>query len=368
MLHNLTTWQAVVLDSWDQNKAATKAVIVKQSFEFDGQGHVFPMENSDDIIMADEMHGEPVSSSLKHANEAVPFKKGFELYGNLTAYPPKSKQAKVIEVCLSLVQEQTTIFNKVLRVTGERTWQPSLLGTKASDPQRLKPTPLTYENTYGGVDANKPERVFETNPVGIGYKVKNYKGSKLPCVEYPNQFIKHPKKEIAAASYGAIAAFWQPRLSLMPDIEQEQMMSGEYPYKNKLSAHFYNCAPQDQQLNITFKPDTQLVLKGVLPNRDYHQHVSVALPFQPPLVAIIKGENQTFIDLTCDTLILDADANVFHLLWRKNVAKAEVSAHANIVIQQNEKQAVTKSDALNEQSSEVNQANPVNNNSHQVIS
>jgi hypothetical protein len=41
----------------------------------------------------------------------------------------------------------------------------------------------------------------------------------------------------------------------------------------------------------------------------------------PPEVALINGEDQVFIELTCDTLVIDADANVFHLVWRKSMDK-----------------------------------------------
>ena len=360
MLHNFSNWQATIADNWLANKQACKTIIVKQSFEFNDKGQVFPLESSaenTDIIMADEMLGEPNASSLTAACETMPFKQGFEIYGCLTAYPPKSKQAKVIEVYLSLyeqiqqpAQEQTTgqpqgqahnqltdkretRLNKLLRVTGERQWQSSLIGTKASDPKVLSPVALHYENTYGGIDANKPDKVYEQNPAGSGYRLKQPKGQKLPPVEYPKKLLTHPKKAGVAASYAPIPQFWQPRLDLLPEIDERATMAGEYPFQSALPLNTYNYAPQDQQLAITFNKNLILSLKGLLPNLDYHQQVDIPLPYQPPQVAVIQGEHQAYVDLTCDTLVLDGDANSFHLIWRHSMATSELSPYATIVVQ-----------------------------------
>jgi hypothetical protein len=322
MLHNLSPWQAITLDNWQKDKQKCLTLVVKQSFEYDDNGNVFPMETSEDIIMADEMLAEPTTSSLKTANEAVAFKKGFELYGNLTAYPPKAKQAKVIEVNVSLKQEDKVLFSKTLRVTGDRVWQQSLLGKTASAPQLLKPTALAYENTYGGLDTEKTDKIFAENPAGKGFRVKQIKGSPLPKVEYPTNFLKHPKKQISPASYCALPLFWQPRLALLAEIDQEALMAGEYPYQSEMNADVFNCAPQDQQLAINFTNAITLELKGVSPNKDYHYVTQVPLPYMPPEVALINGEDQVFLELTCDTLVIDADANAFHLVWRKSLVKS----------------------------------------------
>jgi len=339
MLHNLSTWQAVMVESWQQNKQKHLTLVVKQSFEYDDNGKVFAKENSEEIAMADKMVAEPTTSSLKIANEAVAFKKGFELYGNMTAYPPKAKQAKVVEVNLSLKQDNDLVFSKTLRVTGHRIWQSSLFGKTASDPKALAPTELSYENSYGGVDSENAEKIFAENPAGKGFRVKQVKGSELPCVEYPKQFLSHPKNKIPPASYGAIPQFWQPRLALLPEVEQTALMAGEYPYLDELANETFNCAPQDQQLDLCFSSAMVLSLKGLSPNKEYQYSTDISLPYYPPLVALINGEEQSFIDLSCDTLVLDADANTFHLVWRKSIAKSAnnknaINAYSQVIVQQ----------------------------------
>ncbi|WP_448565337.1 DUF2169 family type VI secretion system accessory protein [Thalassotalea ganghwensis] len=333
MLHNLSPWQATLTENWLADTTACKTLTVKQSYEFDASGQVYVLSPSIDICMAEQMSGEPNSSSLIQALETVPFKQGFEVYGNLTAYPPKGKTARVIEVMLALYQDQQPLMEKVLRVTGKRQWQRSLLGAKASDPQPLAPVALNYENTYGGIDSEKPDKHFEQNPAGYGYRLKSPIGQHLPLVEYPKQLLTHPKNKGVAASYGPIPQFWQPRLDLMPDVDEQAAVAGEYPYSARLANNFYNCAPQDQQLDVEFSDGFTLKMKGLMPNTDYHDIIAIDLPYIEPVIALFNGEHQKQLAMTCDTLVLDCDANSFHLIWRANILSKLVSAHSQFVVQ-----------------------------------
>jgi len=106
MLNNFSPWQASFFDGWLHDRTQAKVVLVKQNFEFDEQGNVTPNNPGDEIIVADDYHNEPTNSSLSEVNEQVAFKTGFEVYGNFTAYPPKAKQARVIEVELAFMNTQ----------------------------------------------------------------------------------------------------------------------------------------------------------------------------------------------------------------------------------------------------------------------
>lgn len=333
MLHNLTDWQAELFENWLPNKQKCLTLVVKQSYEFDDNGEVFSLAQSEPIVMADEMRGEPTASSLKEVNETAPIKNGFEFYGNLTAYPPKSKRVKVIEVNVSLMQSGEVIADKTLRVTGDRKWQSSLLGTRASDPDYLSPTELSYENTYGGFNVEKPLEIYELNPVGTGFKLKKAKGTSLPKVEYPKSILKHYKNQIQPASYGAIPMFWQPRLDFLPDIDEQALMAGEYPYKENVKPELYNCAPEDQQIEVQFNELFTLSLKGVIPNRDYLHKTEIALPFDKPRAAFIQGDEQIDVDLACDTLVLNPDANSFHLIWRKSIKAEKINDFAEWLVE-----------------------------------
>ena len=126
MLHNFSAWQASTFSGWLEDSTEGQIVLVKQSYEFDEQGNVTAIEPGPEIIIADDYQDEPNNSPLCEVNEQVAFKHGFEVYGNCTAYPPKGKDARVIEVELGLDSPSQPLFKKRLRVTGARHWRAPL--------------------------------------------------------------------------------------------------------------------------------------------------------------------------------------------------------------------------------------------------
>ena len=191
MLNNFSPWQASFFDGWLSDRTLAKVVLVKQSFEFDEKGNVTPNEPGPDIVVADDYNGDPAYTQLSEVNEQVAFKHGFEVYGDFTAYPPKAKQARVIEVELGLYNKTQPLFNKRLRVTGTRFWKRSLLGPVATDPNIIEPTPINYSNAFGGKNLNDETDYLLENPIGKGFKLKNKqaKGQQLPCIEYANNYF-----------------------------------------------------------------------------------------------------------------------------------------------------------------------------------
>jgi len=354
MLYNTTPWQAITVENFSIEQKKCTTIIVKQSFDFNAQGEVMPCVVSEPIIQADEYFAEPTSSSLKTVNETAPYKQGFELYAQSTAYPPKGQQVNVIEVNITLQEQPTNssanestkassntpqiLLNKTLRVTGERVWKRSLLGSVASTPQPLKPVAIQYEQAFGGVDSKKPSKYCSQNPIGQGFNLHSNEiiANSLPSIEYPQSTLRKAKDSIEVAGFGAIAPSWQPRLALIPEIDQDQLMQGRYPYKKPLPINAYNVAPQDQQIAQTFTlaQPWQCVLKGLLPNLAYHQTVILNIPTNVPQLTVIQGEQQTPTTLICDTLVLNSDDNQFHLLWRTSIDNADLGDSPKFIVQE----------------------------------
>ncbi|WP_199611913.1 DUF2169 family type VI secretion system accessory protein [Flocculibacter collagenilyticus] len=364
MLHNFTNWESNTCENWNQTSEKVITVVVKQSFEFDEQGNVFPCESSEPIVQFDDFSGEPTSSSLVCANEMVAFKQGFELYGNFVAYPPKDTPAKVIEVKVALIQTsdqgQKELINKVLRVTGKRVWKKGFLGAVASDPEPITQQVINYESTYGGTviderNPEKPPKLFELNPAGRGYKLKSRhaKGVELPRVEYPNDFQKHPDKTISPAGYGPIPLFWEPRLSLQPEIDEAALMKGEYPFSALQPENLFNYAPQDQQIKNTFCEGCSLVLRGFLPNQEYQSEIELKLPFLPPSLVLGCDDHFSYLDMVCDTLVIDIESQRFDLIWRYSQPISKIGKSDAFYIQPPEK--------LKQQLAKLAQNNTANN-------
>ncbi|SFC95935.1 DUF2169 family type VI secretion system accessory protein [Pseudoalteromonas denitrificans] len=351
MLHNTSSWQADFTTGFSKTADEIISIIVKQSFEFDDQGNVFEKQPCDAIISSDEHHGDPHKTSLKAANELVPFKRGFEFYGNFSAYPPKGISARVVEVTCKLIthNQKKPEIEKILRITGQRNWKKSLLGTVASDPQILSNTQINYENAFGGINQLKPEQVYGSNPVGRGYKLKskNAKLQQLPTIELASYFIKRPGKEVPTGGFGAIPLFWSPRSDNIPDIAQPQLMAGKFPYKTPLPDDFYNTAPQDQQTDILFSEGCFFTMSGLLPNLDYRQEVKILLPFDKPVLKHIKEEGmREKLDMQCDTLVIEGDEQSFSLIWRAQIKKSDCGLAPQFSIEKRPKNKVVKTKVL----------------------
>jgi hypothetical protein len=340
MLHNLSRWQATTAQNWLANKQKCTSLVVKQSFDFDMQGKVFACQSSAQIRLADEITGHVSTSALIACNEVMPFKEGFEFYAQATAYPPKDKQVRVVEVNISLLSQRQTLLSKTLRIMGKRVWRRSLLGTIASDPQILSATKISYEHAYGGMQTTQSKQVKTTNihqhnPAGRGYGVKwkNLKGAVLASIEYPEQTLKSPDKSIAVAGYGPIPPYWLPRLALLPQIEQSALASDQFPYKTPLPVTHFNYAPHDQQLKQTLQPGWQLSLKGLFPGQVYNKLTLLAIPYHKPLAAINAGHNQRRLNMVCDTLVLSAETQQFHLIWRTSIANSQLGKNTAFIVQ-----------------------------------
>lgn len=334
MLHNLSPWQASTFSGWLEDSTEGQVVVVKQSFEFDEQGNVTAIEPGPEIVIADDYQGDPNSSPICEVNEQVAFKQGFEVYGNCTAYPPKGKDARVIEVELGLDSPSQPLFKKRLRVTGARYWRRSLLGPVATDPDIITPVALNYMQAFGGKELNNESNTFLENPIGRGFKLKNKHavGQQLPSVEYANSLLRKPSHSTPVASFSAIPSHWSPRVERLPEIDETALMAGEYPFKTTQPKDLYNTAPIDQQVAAEFSKGWACQLTGLYPLQQYGQQQRIELPYLPPIVEVVNTLARERLSMRCDTLVIDSDAQCFSLLWRGHISLEKIGANSQILV------------------------------------
>lgn len=344
MLHNFSPWQASTFTGWLADSTEGQIVLVKQSYEFDEQGKVTAIEPGPDIVIADDYQDEPSNSPISAVNEQVAFKQGFEVYGNCTAYPPKGKDARVIEVELGLESQAQTLFKKRLRVTGARYWRRSLLGPVATDPEIIAPMAINYLHAYGGKELNNESNTLLENPIGRGYKLKNKHavGQQLPSVEYANSLLRKPSHTTPVASFAAIPSHWSPRVERLQEIDETALMAGEYPFKAAQPKDLYNTAPIDQQVEAEFAKGWALQLTGLYPLQQYGQQQRIELPYQPPIVEVVNTLARERLCMRCDTLVIDSDAQCFSLLWRGHLSINKIGANSQILVASEQE----KSDAI----------------------
>ncbi|AUJ70078.1 DUF2169 family type VI secretion system accessory protein [Pseudoalteromonas sp. NC201] len=342
MLVNESEWQSSTVEAWDEEKDPIVVVAVKQNFEYDVNGNVYPDPTGAPVVLADDFDGEGLEACLTAVSEVQPYKTGFEVYGELTCFPPTDKQARVIEVGLKLGCNDRVFVDKLLRVTGERVWKRSLFGPVASDPQVLSSCVLNYQLAYGGTSPSDEEQVSTQNPLGRGYKLKNKeaKGQPLPQVEYANQVLKKPSHDTAVASFAAIPPFWSPRVDKLPEVDESQALAGKFPFKEVVPAAHYQVAPQDQQTPNPFSDGWWIEMMGLTPDLPYGQSLKLALPRAVPRCRLVNGPDATPIDMQCDTLVIDSQTQQFSLIWRGRVKKSQTGSNSVFLVEEAQAQGV----------------------------
>ena len=319
MIDNKSCWQ--VAEVLDRNHLGhwVRVLIVKQSFEFSKTGEVSMLMPAAQIFTREQYLADPATSSLRNAVETMAFKQGFELYGQLVACPPHDRLVRILAVALRFGRVgETPLVDKVLHIVGARHWRRSmfekLLGCTAGEPSPLSVTPIVYEQAFGGVAKNQ---WYPDNPVGIGFGVRPSQagGLPLPCIELPGQMIRRSGQTVPVAGFGPLPRHWQPRLARQIDADESALLNGD-SFAHSAAPNIHNCAPDDQQLTMTFGPGYQFELMGLLPDVHYDQTVRVELPYLCPQVRIFDGTAVHDCSPRCDTLVIDGEAQCFHLLWR----------------------------------------------------
>ena len=319
LIDNITGWQAMESTDRDRRGRLVRVLIVKQSFEFSATGEVSIMEPGAPIFSREQYRGDPACSSLLAAAEVSAFKQGFEVYGQLVAWPPPDRPARIIAVALRFGRVgESPLLDKVLHVVGDRFWQGSrlafLLGCRASEPEMLSCTPLQYEQAFGGCLG---DNCYLANPVGTGFGGgrARFMQQALPRIELPGQGMQRPGQVVPVAGFGPLPRHWQPRLARQPDSDEATAPGGNSCGSEPV-ANIHNCAPDDQQLALDFGPGYQFELVGLLPDLPYGHAVTVKLPCLRPRVRISRGTGVENCPLRCDTLVIDGEVQCFHLVWR----------------------------------------------------
>lgn len=320
MIRNNTGWSCAEVTDWDPQRRMCQVLTIKQSYEFTADGDVLPLGSSAPVCSQDLYCDSAGVSSLKLATETVPFKSGFEIYGQVTAFPPPDREVRILEVALRFGQQDTPmLLDKVLYVMGQRHWQSSwfgrLFGCAMSEPAPLAATAIAYEQAFGG---SLFDRVCLDNPVGRGYRLRQHRaaGETLPSLELAGDTTRRPGQDIRVAGFGPVPRHWRPRLGRQPEIEDAAMLAGKCPYRSPVDAKAYNAAPDDQQLVLDFAPGYWFELVGLMPDRSYGQPTRIALPYELPALSVVLRGQPVVCSPQCDTLVIDGTAQCFHLIWR----------------------------------------------------
>jgi hypothetical protein len=285
---NKSPFAANLYPGFDKDYNHQLTCVIKAGFEFNDQGQLYINDTPPDIEETDRFNGERNQSSLLATSEIMPFKHNSEilLYG--TAQVPR-RDSIITEVSIRIKWPNNKIWQKRLRVFGQRTWQKTLLGTIPSIPKTLQPIPIQYEYAYGGDG-------YSANPIGMGFTNKPFgnKNAMLPHIELMPKFINKITDRPTPAGFAPLPSYWQ--------------------------AQSYSQAPSDQQFAQPFTGDEIISIKGMLANLPTTQEVTLKFPKTKPDLFLQLDQQQKILDAKCDTVIINTDQQTMYLIWRAGIA------------------------------------------------
>ena len=284
----------------DRNGAETWLVAVKASYLINTDGSLSIGEPANPLL-SPEYAGEPGKSALRYDSDLQLSKPGTDILLHGHAWAPNGKPVSQMGVLLKVGP-----LEKALLVKGDR-----IFGKILSSPVPFSRMPLTYENTFGGMDDSKTydgvPHTFTGNPLGTGFAVKkkNLKGKKRPNIEYPNNVKNRP------ACFGPLPVSWMPRAGYGGTYDEKWLTEKAPLLPNDFDDRYFHCAPLDQQV-----PGC---LKGGEPVEIYGMSSLGPLKFKLPVPDLtfktVLGRKVHEHKAKLHTVIFEPDIPAFSMVW-----------------------------------------------------
>ncbi|GLR14220.1 hypothetical protein GCM10007907_30100 [Chitinimonas prasina] len=321
-------------------------VVLKQSYGLRDTGAVVQLHQQRPVRLGDVHLGERDRSSVLLPTDLIPYKPKCEVIVTGTAQIAQPSDSWLAGIAIG-------DWKKALRLYGPRRWQKTLLGRwKLTDAEPTTSTPLLYEHAYGGhfellnEQGEMTVAAYGLNPAGTGWlgeqphitltkaqrkaldeRVAQLDTLQAPRIEYPQQAIGTPGEDIAPAGLGAFPAWWRGRtqyLDGMAPIKPEQQ-----GYPSDFDMAHWQQAPADQWLPFALKGGETLVLANLLPEgrQEY------VLPRSRPFLFLRSPTDLSMsLDMDIDTVLVDLDARVLELTWRRIVQLDELGPELQIEV------------------------------------
>lgn len=301
----------------DRDGAEFWLVAVKGTFDIGENGQLRLSEEQTDVLLVPEFNGDPNESSLKYDTDLPRTKPGTDVLVNGQAYAPQGEPARAVDVSLRVAN-----IDKRLRVTGDRIWQGSLLGTRLSEPDPFTSMPITYERAFGGYDRESSqvnEHTWdERNPAGVGFaaRAEHLSGKPAPNVEYPGTLINSPQSRPQPAGFGPIAGHWKPRVELGGTYDEKWEATRLPLLPEDFDDRFYHAAPEDQRVAGHLHGGEAVELTNMTPNGLLRFRVpSVRIGFR----TIFQDRKHVHHRAAIHSLIIEPDVPRVMVVWHSQL-------------------------------------------------
>lgn len=245
---NTTGMLADLCVAADRDAREHCVVVVKGTFYADARGELTLAEERRPIIAADEHHGDPATTSVRHECDFALEKPLTDVIVVGMAVAPRGQRVKKLPVRLEVNGRV-----KDLMVHGDRRWT-GAMGIRAEDAIPFTEMPITFERAFGGMDdSDGPEQVaVETrNPVGVGFhprrRARHIEGLPVPNVELLRCPVSSPRDRQEPAGLGCVGRAWEPRVALAGTYDARWRDERAPFLPEDFDSRYFQCAPVDQQ-------------------------------------------------------------------------------------------------------------------------
>lgn len=277
-------------------------------------------EKQEPVLPKDEFWDDPAGSSLRWAGEVHLTKPGTDVVLNGHARAPGGRAVSQLDVTLAVGGR-----SKVIRVFGDRTWKPGLVGMAGiSSPEPFREMALVYERAFGGIHevGDKEGTVLyePRNPVGRGFvgkrSGKELKDCALPNLEDPADLVKNTKDRPAPACFGFVAPSWEPRRSYAGSYD-ERWTKQRAPYlPEDFDPRFFHAAHPDLVFAEYFTGGERLEIT----NASAEGAIRFELPRAELAVTVRLRGNDLRPPMNLETVLIEPDESRLTLVWRGAVS------------------------------------------------
>ncbi len=311
---NRSGLEGTVIAAADPDGVDTLYTVVKGTFDM-ATGAL--SEAQVPLLLKDEFHGDPASSSIRTPSDMSLTKPGTDVLLLGRARAPGGRLAYYVDVSVRIGP-----LAKYVRVFGDRTWQDVGTGFVPTQPEPFESMPLIWERAYGGIERTESTVSADPrNPVGCGYRADDstrpVAGTRLPNLEDPNEPISSPKHRPTPACFAPLGGHWEPRRGFAGTYD-EAWQANRAPYLPRdFDPRFFHLAPPGLVLEgryLTGGEPVEIVgVSGDGPMQFFLPRVSPAVTYR------VKGAREAR-PAHLDTVMLMPDARSTVLVWRAALA------------------------------------------------
>lgn len=313
-IQNRTPFAFAPLFVADEELRPVLTTIVKATLIIGGDGSARLAAKQEAVDFAGKYYGEPGKSSVRREPEVAFTKPGTDcvLQGHAVAARPATQ----VEVGF-----RVGALTKVARVTGDRRWEPALLGARMSRPEPFERMPLVYERAFGGWDRTPEKEEHHQceprNPVGTGFMARKGKvvpGALLPNIEDPREPQTSHGGRAAVVGFGFTGHQWHPRAALAGTFDASWQAGRSPRLPKDFDRRFFLAAAPGLSSPTYLLGNEPVVVIGATPEGRWE----FSLPgiAAPRCDVVQKDGTVQHLQTNLDTVIVDADTRQLVLLWR----------------------------------------------------